>query len=87
MSFTQKVARFFEKHESLMNIPIVKSFVIKQLNVLPPAREQEENNGSSLNSRRNNFINELSNNGKYRKLEPIQNSEVINKQIIEENER
>ncbi len=87
LSFAQKVARFFEKHESLMNIPIVKSFVIKQLNVLPPAREQEENNGSSLNSRRNNFINELSNNGKYRKLEPRQNSEVINKQIIEENER
>ena len=90
LSFTQKIARLFEKHKLLMNIPFIKNFTNKQLNVLPPAREQEEYNVSSFNSQRNNFINELSNNGEHRKLQPIkseekQNPEEINKH--EENEK
>lgn len=39
LSFLQKVANFFAKHQSLMTVPFVKNFVNKQLNVLPPARE------------------------------------------------
>ena len=77
-----------------MNISIVKNFVRRQLDVLPPARNQEENNASTLNSRRNDFINEISNNGEFRKLQPLQTTnernqglEEINKQISEENER
>lgn len=77
-----------------MNISIVKNFVRRQLDVLPPARNQEENNTSTLNSRRNDFINEISNNGEFRKLQPLQTTnernqglEEINKQISEENER
>ena len=77
-----------------MNISIVKNFVRRQLDVLPPARNQEENNASTLNSRRNDFINEISNNGEFRKLQPLQATnernqglEEINKQISEENER
>ena len=88
LSFAQKIARFFEKHKTLMNIPFIRNFTDKQLNVLPPARE-EENNISSFNDKRNNFMNELSNNGEYRKLEPIksneerQDSENINRPIVE----
>lgn len=88
LSFAQKIARFFEKHKTLMNIPFIRNFTDKQLNVLPPARE-EENNISSFNDKRNNFMNELSNNGEYRKLEPIKNneerqdSENINRPIVE----
>lgn len=77
-----------------MNISIVKNFVRRQLDVLPPARNQKENNASTLNSRRSDFINEISNNGEFRKLQPLQTTnernqglEEINKQISEENER
>ena len=94
LSLSQRIARFFEKHKPLMNISIVKNFVRRQLDVLPPARNQEENNTSSLNRRRNDFINEISNNGEFRKLQPLQTTnernqglEEINKQISEENER
>ena len=94
LSFTQRIARFFEKHKPLMNISIIKDFVRRQLDVLPPARNQEENNVSTLNSRRNDFINEISNNGEFRKIQPLQTSnekhtnlEEIHKQISEENER
>lgn len=92
LSFAQKIARFFEKHKTLMNIPFIRNFTNKQLNVLPPAKE-EENNISSFNDKRNNFMNELSNNGEYRKLEPIKNneerqdSENINAQIVEKGGR
>ena len=93
LSFFQKIAKFFEKHKTLMSIPFIRNSAEKQLNVLPPAREQEENHISSFNSQRDNFINELSHNGEYRKLVPLknneerQNSEEIKKQIVEENER
>lgn len=94
LSLSQRIARFFEKHKPLINISIVKNFVRRQLDVLPPARNQEENNASTLNSRRNDFINEISNNGEFRKLQPLQTTnernqglEEINKQISEENER
>ena len=94
LSFTQRIAKFFEKHKGLMNISIIKNFVRKQLDILPPARNQEENNVSTLNSRRNDFINEISNNGEFRKLQPLQTTkernqslEEINKQISNGNER
>lgn len=77
-----------------MNISIIKNFVRKQLDVLPPARNQEENNVSTLNSKRNDFINEISNNGEFRKLPPLQTTKErnqslkeINKQISNGNER
>lgn len=94
LSLSQRIARFFEKHKPLMNISIIKNFVKKQLDILPPARNQEENNVSTLNSRRNDFINEISNNGEFRKLQSLQtinekdtNLGEIHKQISEENER
>lgn len=94
LSFTQRIARFFEKHKPLMNISIIKNFVRKQVDVLPHARNQEENSVSSLTSKRNDFINEISDNGEFRKLQPVQttnekntNLGEIHKQISEENER
>ena len=94
LSLNQRIARFFENHKTLMNISIIKNFVRKQLDVLPPARNQEENNVSTLHSKRNDFINELSNNGEFRKLQPLQNtneknknSDEIHKQISDGNER
>lgn len=94
LSFTQKIAKFFEKQKQLMNISIIKNFVRKQLDVLPPARNQEENDITTSNIRRNDFINEISNNGEFRKIQPLKTSnekhtnlEEIHKQISEENER
>lgn len=88
LSFTQRIARFFEKHKELMKISIIKNFVRKQLDVLPPAKNQEEHNLSTLSSKRNDFINQLTNNGEFRNLQPLQltnersqNLEEINKQI------
>lgn len=94
LSFTQKIAKFFEKQKQLMNISFIKNFVRKQLDVLPPAINQEESDITTSNSRRNDFINEISNNGEFRKLQPLQtisekntNLGEIHKQISEENER
>lgn len=73
-TFTQKVARFLGKQKVLIKIPFIKNFIDKQLNVLPSAKEQkvETNISSSGDSERTSFINELSNNGEYRKLPRIQ---------------
>lgn len=94
LSFTQKIAKFFEKHKPLMNISIIKNFVRGQLDVLPSARNQEENNTSTLNSKRNDFINDLSNKVEFRKLPSLQTTkerskslEEINKQMTDGNER
>lgn len=93
LSFAQKIAKFLKKHKILINIPFIRNFTKKQLDILPPARKQEENNISSFNSQRTNLINELSHNGEYRKLPPIkineerQNSENIKGQIVEESEK
>ncbi len=94
LSFSQKIAKFFEKHQSFMNVPFVKKFVDRQLNILPPAREQKQgDNTTVLNEKRIEFINELSNNGDLRKIAPLQHSQEkqnikeINKQIIEETEK
>lgn len=73
LSITQKIAKFFEKHKSLMNISIIKNFVRKQLDVLPPASNQEENNKDNSDKGDNDekeFFNKISNNGNLRKLKP-----------------
>jgi len=95
LSFTQKIARFFEKQKPLMNISIIKNFVRNQLDVLPPAKNQEEYNASTFTCRRHDLINRLSLNGKLRNLPPLpttneknQSLEKISRQITtEENER
>ena len=94
LSFSQRIAKFFEKHQSLMNVPFVKKFVDRQLNVLPPAREQEQKDTMpTLNDKRIEFVNELSNNGELRKIAPLQHSkenqelEQLHKLVIEETER
>lgn len=94
LSFTQRIARFFKNHKTLMNISIIENFVRKQLDVLPPTGNQEENDISTLNSRRNDFINELSNNGNLRKIQPLQisnekntNLKEVHNQISEETEK
>lgn len=56
----------FCKYKNFEN-PFIENFVRKQLDVLPPTGNQEENDISTLNSRRNDLINELSNNGNLRK--------------------
>ena len=77
-----------------MNVPFVKKFVDRQLNVLPPAKEQEQKEPiSTSNNKRIEFINELSNNGELRKIAPLQHSkekqelEQLQKRVIEETER
>ena len=84
LSFTQKIAKFLSRSNSLMRNPFVKNFVDKKLNVLPPARSK-----SSSNSQRIDFIKKLSNNDELRNLpqiqpnQRIQNLDKTNKQINE----
>lgn len=87
LSFTQKIARFFEKNKTLMNIPIIKKFVRKQLDILPPAKNPDEKNVSTLNSKRDDFINELSNNGNFRKIQPLQTTNEKNPSLEETDKR
>ena len=70
MSFSQKVAKFLGKYQSLMKIPFIKNFVNKKLNVLPPAKNYIEISEIRVNNgKREQFLNGLSNNEKYKKLE------------------
>lgn len=94
LSFIQRIAIFFQKHNSLMNVSIIKNFVRKQLDVLPPAKNQEKNNVSTFRSKRSAFINELTNNEDFRNSQHLgttneksQSLEKINKQIHNNDER
>ena len=69
LTIRQRIARFLQKNDMLMNIPFVEKFVDKQLNVLPPATQTRT---PAVNSTREAFVNWLSNNGEYRNLPPIQ---------------
>ena len=70
-----------------MNIPIIKKFVRKQLDILPPAKNPDEKNVSTLNSKRDDFINELSNNGNFRKIQPLQTTNEKNPSLEETDKR
>lgn len=94
LSISQRISKFFEKHELLMKLPIVKKFVTKNLNALPPAENQKETKTPSTISQREAFMNEITCNGELRKLKPLQtqskgnqNKEKDNRQIDDENER
>lgn len=69
LSFKQRVAQFLQKNNLFMNLSFVDKFVHQQLDVLPePTQQRTENR----NSTREQFINTLTNNGRYRNLPPIQ---------------
>ena len=69
----QKVAQFLQKNNLFMNLSIVDKFVNRQLNVLPPSRQETKNSSTQfINKTRENFINKLTNFGAYRNLPPIQ---------------
>lgn len=69
LTIRQRIAKFLQKNDMLMNIPFIEKFVGNQLNVLPPPTHQRT---ATINSSRENFVNWLSNNGKYRNLPTIQ---------------
>lgn len=69
----QKIAQFLQKNNLFMNLSIVDKFVNRQLNVLPPSRQETRNSSTQfVNKTRENFINKLTNFGAYRNLPPIQ---------------
>lgn len=70
LTLKQKVARFLQKNNIFMNLAFVENFVHRQLDVLPPTTQ--ETRESTVNRARVDFLNKLSNNGKYRNLPPIQ---------------
>ena len=69
LTIRQRIAQFLQKNDMLINIPFVKKFVDRQLNVLPPVSQTRT---QPINSTREAFVNWLSNNGEYRNLPPIQ---------------
>lgn len=69
LSLKQRIAQFLQRNNLFMNLSFVDKFVHQQLDVLPePTQERTE----SKNSTREQFINTLTNNGRYRNLPPIQ---------------
>ena len=69
----QRVAQFLQKNNLFMNLSFVDKFVHKQLDVLPPAKQDTRNlNTLTADRTRESFINELTNFGQYRNLPPIQ---------------
>ena len=73
LTLKQKVAQFLQKNNLFMNMSFVDKFVHQQLDVLPPASPRSRTtNTKPVNRTREDFMNELSNFGKYRNLPPIQ---------------
>lgn len=69
----QRVAQFLQKNNLFMNLSFVDKFVHKQLDVLPPAKQDTRNpNTLTADITRESFINELTNFGQYRNLPPVQ---------------
>lgn len=79
LSFGQKITRAIAKaiqgNNYLMKVSFVEKFVNKQMNLLPPAEQEiKESNTiqSNPNTKREDFINKLTNFGQYRNLPPVQ---------------
>lgn len=73
LSLMQKVAHFLQKHNIFMNLSFVDKFVHQQLDVLPVPKQEIKNiNTQSTNKTKENFINGLTDFGKYRNLPPIE---------------
>lgn len=73
LTLKQKVAQFLQKNNLFMNMSFVDKFVHQQLDVLPSASPKSRTtNTKPVNRTREDFMNELSNFGKYRNLPPIQ---------------
>ena len=66
-SFIQRIARRIQNNNFLMNVPFVKKFVDRQLNVLPPATTHRE---IPLSEQRQSFLNRLTNDGLYTMQQP-----------------
>ena len=72
LTLKQKVAQFLQRNNLFMNLSFVDKFVRKQLDVLPPATQEIRNTNTRAVSRtREDFMNELTNYGEYRRLPPI----------------
>lgn len=75
-SFIHQIARRIQNNNFLMNVPFVKKFVDRQLNILPPAtqetREPTSQNNRTQNRTREDFINQITNFGQYRSMPSIQ---------------
>lgn len=72
LSFKQRIAHLVKNNKALMSFPFIKHFVEKQVNTLSAGETQRENTENTKgNSAREDFINRLSNNGKYRNLPPV----------------
>lgn len=70
LTMKQKIAKFLQKNNIFMNMSFVEKFVRRQLDVLPSAEQEvnEEIGGLS----RKKFSDILSNNGEYKNLPPVQ---------------
>ena len=73
VTFKQKIAQMLHGNKFLMNVPIIQSFVNKNLNLLPLIYTNE----------REEFVNRTSNNGEYRNLPQI----MLDPQIIKNMEK
>ena len=73
LTLKQKVPQFLQKNNLFMNLSFVDKFVHKQLDILPaPTEIAKQTNTVSSSKTRENFINQLTNFGKYRNLPTIQ---------------
>lgn len=73
LTLKQRVAQFLQKNNIFMNLSFVEKFIHRQLDVLPSAtQETRDTSRATVNRTGENFINEITNFGRYRNLPPIQ---------------
>ncbi len=66
LSMRQKIVNFFAGKPFFRKIPFIDRFVLKEQSLLPEATENKQN--ISKQTEHSKFVNEISNNGEYRKL-------------------
>lgn len=84
-TFKQSLALMVRKNSFLMNVPFIKNMVDKQLNLISEPRLPDGNtyfNVDKINSKKETFINNISNNGEFRNIYFSENLNSENNNII-----
>ena len=80
LSFSQKIALFLQKNSLLMKVPFVEKYVDKKLMLLPLAQSEEKQYDYGQPHR--NFVNLISNNGKYSKYKNLSKEQIKEQRAI-----
>ena len=80
LSFSQKIALFLQRNSVLMKVPFIEKYVEKRLMLLPLAQGEEKQYDYGQSHR--NFVNLISNNGKYSTYKNLSKEQIKEQRAI-----